>query len=57
MCEQIFDEDEDRWRVIQNCDDPNCASSSTYSAAKHQPSKAQIKAMRAKGWRTRKRKG
>jgi hypothetical protein len=35
MCESIFDEDEDRWRVIDNCDDPECASSTTYSAAAH----------------------
>lgn len=33
MCDSIFDEDEDRWRVISTCTDPTCASSSTYSAA------------------------
>lgn len=39
MCEQIFDEDMDTWRVVTDCNgsDPNCASTVTHSAASDRP--------------------
>lgn len=39
MCDRVFDESEDGWRVVTDCNgsDPSCASTVTHSAANDHP--------------------